>query len=44
MKALEKYPQMETQLDQTLQALEGVSQEELEWKPCSTRRFARSVI
>jgi uncharacterized damage-inducible protein DinB len=33
MKALEKYPQMETQLDQTLQALEGVSQEELEWKP-----------
>ena len=33
MKALEKYPQMETQLKQTLQALEGVTQEELEWKP-----------
>ena len=33
MKALEKYPQMETQLNETLQALEGVSQEELEWKP-----------
>ena len=33
MKALEKYPQMETQLEQTIQALEGVSQEELDWKP-----------
>jgi uncharacterized damage-inducible protein DinB len=33
MNALEKYPQMQTQLEQTLQALEGVSQEELDWKP-----------
>jgi uncharacterized damage-inducible protein DinB len=33
MKALEKYPQMETQLDQTVQALDGVGQEELDWKP-----------
>jgi len=33
MKALEKYPQMEAQLDQTIQALDGVSQEELDWKP-----------
>jgi uncharacterized damage-inducible protein DinB len=33
MNALEKYPQMETQLDQTVQALEGVGQEELDWKP-----------
>jgi NADH dehydrogenase FAD-containing subunit len=30
---MEKYPQMKTQLEQTLQALEGVTQEELEWKP-----------
>jgi uncharacterized damage-inducible protein DinB len=33
MNALEKYPQFEAQLDQTLQALEGVGQEELDWKP-----------
>jgi uncharacterized damage-inducible protein DinB len=33
MTALEKYPQMESQLNDTLQALDGVSQEELEWKP-----------
>jgi uncharacterized damage-inducible protein DinB len=33
MTALEKYPQMEAQLEQTLQALEGVSQQELDWKP-----------
>jgi uncharacterized damage-inducible protein DinB len=33
MKALEKYPLMEAQLDQTIQALEGVSQAELDWKP-----------
>jgi len=33
MKALEKYPLMEGQLDQTIQALEGVSQAELDWKP-----------
>lgn len=33
MKALEKYPQMEAQLEQTVQALDGVSQEELDWKP-----------
>jgi uncharacterized damage-inducible protein DinB len=33
MNALEKYPQMETQLEQTVQALEGVGQEELDWKP-----------
>jgi uncharacterized damage-inducible protein DinB len=33
MKALEKYPLMEAQLDQTVQALEGVSQAELDWKP-----------
>jgi uncharacterized damage-inducible protein DinB len=33
MKALEKYAQIEGQLDQTIQAMQGVSQEELEWKP-----------
>jgi uncharacterized damage-inducible protein DinB len=33
MNALEKYPQMASQHEQTLQALEGVSQEELDWKP-----------
>jgi uncharacterized damage-inducible protein DinB len=33
MNALEKYPQMEAQLEQTIQALEGVGQEELDWKP-----------
>jgi uncharacterized damage-inducible protein DinB len=33
MKAIEKYPQMEAQLEQTVQALDGVSQEELDWKP-----------
>jgi uncharacterized damage-inducible protein DinB len=33
MTALDKYPQMEAQLEQTLQALEGVTQEDLEWKP-----------
>src|SRR5262245_52790849 len=33
MNALEKYPQMEAQLEQTVQALEGVGQEELDWKP-----------
>jgi uncharacterized damage-inducible protein DinB len=33
MTALDKYPQMEAQLEQTLQALEGVTQAELEWKP-----------
>jgi uncharacterized damage-inducible protein DinB len=33
MKAIEKYPQMETQLEQTVQALDGVGQEELDWKP-----------
>jgi uncharacterized damage-inducible protein DinB len=33
MNALEKYPQMEAQLAQTVQALEGVGQEELDWKP-----------
>jgi uncharacterized damage-inducible protein DinB len=33
MNALEKYPQMEAQLEQTIQALEGVGQEELDCKP-----------
>ena len=33
MNALEKYSQMEAQLAQTVQALEGVGQEELDWKP-----------
>jgi uncharacterized damage-inducible protein DinB len=33
MQALEKYPQAEAQMEQTIQALQGVSQEELDWKP-----------
>jgi uncharacterized damage-inducible protein DinB len=33
MKAVEKYPQFEAQLEQTVNALQGVSQEELDWKP-----------
>ena len=33
MKALEKYPQIEGQLDQTVSALQGISQEEFDWKP-----------
>ena len=33
MQALEKYPQAETQMEQTIQAIQGVSQEELNWKP-----------
>jgi len=33
MTALDKYPQFEAQLEQTISALEGVTQEELDWKP-----------
>jgi uncharacterized damage-inducible protein DinB len=33
VKALEKYAQIEGQLDQTLNALQGVTQEEFDWKP-----------
>jgi uncharacterized damage-inducible protein DinB len=33
MQALEKYPQVEAQLEQTLQALQGMNQAELDWKP-----------
>jgi uncharacterized damage-inducible protein DinB len=33
VKALEKYPQIEGQLDQTINALQGVTQEEFDWKP-----------
>jgi uncharacterized damage-inducible protein DinB len=32
MKAIEKYPQIEGQLDQTVSALQGISQEEFDWK------------
>jgi uncharacterized damage-inducible protein DinB len=42
MKALEKYPLMEAQLDQTVQALEGVSQAELDWKPVQHEKI-RSI-
>lgn len=33
MQALERYPQAETQMEQTIQAMQGVNQEELDWKP-----------
>src|SRR5919201_4855849 len=33
MKALEKYSYIEGQLDQTVNALAGITQEELDWKP-----------
>jgi uncharacterized damage-inducible protein DinB len=33
MTALDKYPQFEAQLEQTISALEGVTQQELDWKP-----------
>jgi uncharacterized damage-inducible protein DinB len=33
MKALEKYAQIEGQLEQTINALAGISQEEFDWKP-----------
>jgi uncharacterized damage-inducible protein DinB len=33
MTALDKYPQFEAQLEQTINALEGVTQQELDWKP-----------
>jgi uncharacterized damage-inducible protein DinB len=33
MKALEKFPQIEGQLDQTVNALQGITQEEFDWKP-----------
>jgi len=33
MNALEKYSAVEGQLEQTVQALEGISQEEFDWKP-----------
>ena len=33
MKALEKYSYIEGQLDQTVNALAGVTQEEFDWKP-----------
>ena len=34
MKAIEKYAQIEGQVDQTVKALEGITQEEFDWKPC----------
>ncbi len=33
MKAIEKYAGIEGQLEQTVQALQGISQEEFDWKP-----------
>jgi uncharacterized damage-inducible protein DinB len=33
MKALEKYSSIEGQLDQTVNALTGITQEEFDWKP-----------
>jgi len=33
MKALEKYSSIEGQLDQTVNALAGITQEEFDWKP-----------
>ena len=33
MKAIEKYALIEGQLEQTVQALAGISQEEFDWKP-----------
>jgi uncharacterized damage-inducible protein DinB len=33
MKAIEKYAQIEGQGDQTVKALEGITQEEFDWKP-----------
>jgi uncharacterized damage-inducible protein DinB len=42
MKALEKYPQIEGQLDQTINALEGISQEEFDWKPVQHEKI-RSI-
>jgi uncharacterized damage-inducible protein DinB len=33
MKALEKYAAIEGQMEQTVKALEGISQEEFDWKP-----------
>jgi uncharacterized damage-inducible protein DinB len=33
MKAIEKYAQIEGQVDQTVKALEGITQEEFDWKP-----------
>jgi uncharacterized damage-inducible protein DinB len=33
MKAMEKYPQIAGQLEQTVEALQGISQKEFDWKP-----------
>ena len=33
MQAIEKYAQIEGQVDQTVKALEGITQEEFDWKP-----------
>lgn len=33
MKAIEKYAQIEGQVDQTVKALEGITQGEFDWKP-----------
>jgi len=33
MKAIEKYAQIEGQVDQTVKALEGITQQEFDWKP-----------
>ena len=33
MNAIEKYAQIEGQVDQTVKALEGITQEEFDWKP-----------
>ena len=42
MNALEKSPQMEAQLEQTIQALEGVGQDELDWRPVQHEKM-RSI-
>ena len=42
MKALEKYPQIEGQLDQTVSALQGISQAEFDWKPVQHEKI-RSI-
>jgi uncharacterized damage-inducible protein DinB len=42
MNALEKYAQIEGQLEQTVNALEGISQAEFDWKPVQHEKI-RSI-
>jgi uncharacterized damage-inducible protein DinB len=42
MNALEKYAQIEAQLEQTVNALEGISQAEFDWKPVQHEKI-RSI-